>query len=112
MTWEWEAEQWMDVDPTDLERAGDSSQDAPEMVTEVPRLASDIHALTTLTSGSLPARAHARASNTITATYLMGDASGRGFGSAVWGTDGVLWESGHYGKNILKSRPTIGKHPT
>jgi hypothetical protein len=36
MTWEWEAERWVDADPTDLERMGDGSQEVPEMVKRYP----------------------------------------------------------------------------
>jgi hypothetical protein len=41
-----------------------------------------------------------RASESIMAAYLVGDASGKGFGSAVWSKDSLFWESGIFSQAI------------
>ena len=100
MRWEWEGERWIDVAGDDVEGYTHESPESPDRVTGVPRLSSDIHALQRLVSGKEPAKSQARAKDTVTVTYLMGDASGKGFGSAIWGPHGILWESGNYGKKF------------
>jgi len=100
--WEWEGERWIDLDEDHLVGAMMDSPEAPDQVAGVPRLPSDIRALQRLLRGNEPARSRARAKDTLTVTYLMGDASGRGFGSAIWGTDGILWESGNYGRQFAE----------
>ncbi|KAL7468881.1 hypothetical protein ACHAXS_009127 [Conticribra weissflogii] len=72
-----------------------SPPEAPETVEAVPRLRDDIAALVELTEGSEPAVQSIRVRDTVTAFYLMGDASGKGFGSGLW--DGVLqYEAGNW----------------
>ncbi|KAL7474614.1 hypothetical protein ACHAWX_000033, partial [Stephanocyclus meneghinianus] len=98
--WEWEGECWIDLPPADLVGLDNAPPEAPDCVTGVPRLPSGIGALQQLISRDEPARSLARAKGTLTVTYLMGDASGKGFGSTIWGPNGILWESGNYGKQF------------
>lgn len=66
----------------------------PDTVAAVPRLRGDIDALLKLTAGEEPAVQACRALVALVALYLVGDASGRGFGSALWDDKGVLYNSG------------------
>jgi hypothetical protein len=69
---------------------------APEFVRPVDRLRSDIEALSKLTQAKEPVLSKVRASSFVSALYLVGDASSKGFGSAMWDREGIFYESGHY----------------
>ena len=94
--WEWEGEKWIDVDPDAVAEAMGEEEGAPEMVKPVPRFLSDARALRELTQGIEPPKVLCRAKRRLSVCYLMGDASGAGFGSSVWGSEGIRWESGNY----------------
>ena len=94
--WEWEGEKWIDVGPEYVEEAADEVATAPEMVEPVQRFRSDVEALLELTEPAHPPTVLCRAKRRLSVCYLMGDASGRGFGSSMWGSDGIRWESGNY----------------
>ena len=49
-----------------------------------------------------PALALARPSGVLVVCYLIGDASGSGFGSALWDDKELLWELGYYGPGHRK----------
>ena len=68
---------------------------APEQVTPVPLLQFDVEALEKLFEGPDPAVMNARASSVAT-IYLMGDASGTGFGSALWNGEGLAYQAGNH----------------
>jgi hypothetical protein len=65
-------------------------------VRPVDRLRSDVLALSDLTQAEEPVLFKVRASSVLSVLYLVGDASGKGFGSAMWDRDGIFYESGHY----------------
>jgi len=91
-TWRWLEERWIEADQDP--QGPDTG--APEMVHQAPRLRDDIKALLALTEGSEPARVNARPQRRVDVVYMMGDASGKGFGTAVWDEGTLLWESGHF----------------
>jgi hypothetical protein len=94
--WEWESERWIDATEEEISALG-SDEAAPDEVEAVPRLRSDIDALLELTGVESPPTVLCRAKTRFSACYLMGDASGKGFGSAIWTPEGIHWESGNYG---------------
>ena len=94
--WEWEGEQWLDVSPEDFACASQSPMEAPEYVRAVPRFKRDVAALETLFAADTPAVSRLRPNGSLGGYYLVGDASGKGFGSALWGQDNIHWESGNY----------------
>lgn len=96
LIWEWEEEQWMEVSEGDYLETLIEEKQAPEMVTPVPRFKDDVGALAILTKPDEPPLVKVRANGALVACYLMGDASGKGFGSALWCQDELLWESGNF----------------
>ena len=100
--WEWEGEQWVDVRPEEYAEATSDDSDVPEFVTPVPRLYRDVEAVEQLFASDTPSVSALRPQGSMTtAAYLMGDASGKGFGSALWeeGKD-IEWESGNYSRQM------------
>ena len=86
-----------------LEGFGEEEEEeetAPETVSaqRVPKFAGDVEALRKLTEGSVPAKQKCRVTGTITAVYLGGDASGRGFGAAVWDDEKLVYSAGSWAK--------------
>lgn len=75
---------------------GMEEEDIPDTVAAVPRLRDDINALLELTEGEEPAVQTCRAVGALTAVYLVGDASGRGFGSALWDEEVVVYNAGNW----------------
>jgi hypothetical protein len=80
----------------DYEKVSGKKAQAPELVRPVDRLRSDVLALSDLTQAEEPVLFKVRASSVLSVLYLVGDASGKGFGSAMWDRDGIFYESGHY----------------
>ena len=64
----------------------------PEFVTPAPRLLRDLTCLERLLEGDVPAREFVRASTSYVG-YLLGDASGQGFGSGLFDGQGVAYEA-------------------
>jgi hypothetical protein len=92
--WNWEQDKWYDAD---LEPPEEARQlEAPELIKGVPRLIDDAQALLLLTSGDIPPKVNARPTHQVDVVYLIGDASGKGFGTAVWAGGSLYWESGHF----------------
>ena len=80
--WNWEQDRWYDAD---LEPPEEARQlDAPDLVTGVPRLKDDAQALLLLTGGEIPPKVIARPKHQVDVVYMIGDASGKGFGTAMW----------------------------
>ena len=73
----------------------EGNEDLPEFVEVKGRLISDVAALMKLTEGDTPAVQQTRATEPLV-TYLMGDASGDGFGNANWDSDKVEYEAGNW----------------
>ena len=86
-----------------LEGFGNAEKEeaAPETVTakQVPRFAGDVEALVNLTEGAAPATQRCRVKGSLTALYLAGDASGRGFGAAMWDEDKVVYSAGSWSRD-------------
>lgn len=86
----------------DLEGFEDPEEEevAPETVSakRVPRFAGDVEALRDLTEGPVPATQKCRVKGTVTALYVAGDASGRGFGSAIWDDEKLVYSAGSWAK--------------
>jgi len=82
-------------DETD-EEASEEDVDAPAMVKPVPRFKDDVIAMKGLTQGSEPALQKCRVQNTLVAFYLLGDASGLGFGSGFVDNLGIWYESANW----------------
>lgn len=61
----------------------------------VDRLHRDVESLSQLMSGEEPSLVRVRSLEE-QSFYLMGDAKGKGFGSAFWDGERIDWESGHY----------------
>ena len=68
----------------------------PEMVKAARRLEGDLVALSELTAGEEPALQVCRVKGALSAVYLMGDASGKGFGSGIWDADGLAYAAGSW----------------
>ncbi|EJK62140.1 hypothetical protein THAOC_17263, partial [Thalassiosira oceanica] len=68
--------------------------EAPSTVKVFDRLRRDIKALLELTSSEDPPRRRIRSKEVLVALYLPGDASGKGFGSALIRREGVEYEAG------------------
>lgn len=101
--WEWEGEQWLDVRPDEYAELTKDDDKTPELVLPVARLYRDVEALTELFSSETPSVSVLRPQGSMTTTaYLMGDASGKGFGSALWQEENIDWESGNYAQ-IMQS---------
>eukprot|EP00984_Skeletonema_dohrnii_P022484 scaffold11603_cov72-Skeletonema_dohrnii-CCMP3373.AAC.1 len=77
-------------------------QKPPEFVEGKARLLSDVAALMKLTEGDTPAVQQSRVGELLVA-YLMGDASGDGFGNGIWDSKGVEFEAGNW-KEELKHK--------
>ena len=58
-----------------------------------PRLTVDVETLEKLTSPKEPAETKCRVEAALAALYLMGDASGQGFGSVLWDGEGIWYEA-------------------
>ena len=84
------------VDWKVFKAAGSSSDVPPATVKAVPRLAGDVATLAEFVAGEAPDIQRKRVSNVAVALYLMGDASGAGFGSALWNGEGVSYEAGNW----------------
>jgi hypothetical protein len=92
--WNWTDDKWYDWDMDPPE--GVSKDNTPESVSAVPRLAEDVEALSALTEDSAAPRVNSRPQRRVDILYMMGDASGKGFGTAVWDDGSLHWESGHF----------------
>ncbi|EJK51196.1 hypothetical protein THAOC_29653, partial [Thalassiosira oceanica] len=68
--------------------------EAPSTVEVFDRLRRDVKALLELTSSEDPPRRRIRSKEVLVALYLPGDASGKGFGSALIWREGVEYEAG------------------
>eukprot|EP00956_Cyclotella_meneghiniana_P033568 scaffold97112_cov54-Cyclotella_meneghiniana.AAC.1 len=97
IAWEWELEYLVDLTPEEFAKR--MGCEGPDRVFPVERLRRDIDALTQLLSGESPSITVVR-SGSYFSFYLMGDASGKGFGSAYWDRSDLYWESGHYGPKM------------
>ena len=74
--------------------------DAPKTVNPVVCFAFDVRALAKLVEGKAPAVQSCRVESAILAVYLMGDASGEDFGSAIFANKMVEYQSGSWAKNF------------
>ena len=93
----WDHEFWMEEEERGKGRLEEETEkEAPELVVAVPRLWADIKALLRLTDTPHPAIAKCRVSTTAVALYLMGDASGQGFGSGLWDGSGLHYEAANW----------------
>ena len=81
----------MEVSEEDFHVSNEEPKEGPEMVVPVPRFRDNVGALVTLTQEEEPLVVRVRANGALMACYLMGDASGKGFGSALWCKDELLW---------------------
>ena len=79
MTLHWDEEgEWYD---TEGSMGGEDKEKTPDFVVAVDRLKWDVEALMELTTGDEPCVQKCRAKESISAFYLVGDASGNGMGS-------------------------------
>ena len=85
-----------EVDWRAFEEPREGDAEPPATVSAVGRLPEDIHHLGELTSGEEPAVQKCRARYALAAAYLMGDASGKGFGSGIWDHKGVAYRAGSW----------------
>ena len=65
----------------------------PERVVVVPRMRRDVKAMVELTNTKEPPREAVRATKSLLALYLPGDASGTGLGTAIYSEKGILYKS-------------------
>jgi hypothetical protein len=92
----------VDVSPEDYAAAAQSPAEAPEFFMAVMQLKSDAEALEALFAPTNPAVSRLRPNGSLCGYYLVGDASGKGFGSALWGQNDIHWESGNYASKYQK----------
>ena len=80
------------MDQENYEKVSGEKAQAPESewVRLVDRLRSDVVALSDLTQADEPVLFKVRASSVLSVLYLVGDASGKGFGLAMWDRDGIF----------------------
>ena len=69
---------------------------APECLEPAPRLREDVLALKRITAPENSAVPRCRASESMTAFYLLGYASGQGFGSGLWDHEGLRYDSANW----------------
>eukprot|EP00986_Skeletonema_menzelii_P007431 scaffold2926_cov176-Skeletonema_menzelii.AAC.1 len=98
LRWKEEEEAFERGEREDLEKheEGEEDQEAPETVRAAPRFRGDIDALLQLTAGEEPAIQRCRVEGSMTAVYLGGDASGKGFGAAMWDDEEVVYSAGSW----------------
>ena len=96
--WRWEQEEWIDLSPQDLEMV--ATGDRPTTVKAAPRLASDIAYLEKFTSRKTPAVQSCRATGSMVALYLLGNASGNGMGSGLWDGVALDYEQGNWATRL------------
>ena len=92
--WNWADEKWYERDMDPPPQGG--KEEVPEHVAAVPRLKDDVESLCALTVGASAPRVNIRPKRRVDVLYMMGDASGKGFGTAVWNDGSLYWESGHF----------------
>ncbi len=80
----------------------EESEAPPNTVRAANRLADDLQALVELTAGEEPAVQKCRVKGALAALYLMGDASGKGFGSGVWDEKGLAFKAGSWKSEFSK----------
>jgi len=93
---DFEAGKELDLDAYRVRPYADVPAGAPRTVKAVPRLKGDVETLLEFVKGDAPAIQKCRVSTVAVALYLMGDASGAGFGSALWDNEGVEYEAGNW----------------
>ena len=71
----------------------DKDETAHEWIDLGPRLRDDTVALKRLTAPRKPELTRCRASESMTAFYFLGDASGQRFGSGLWDHEGLRYDS-------------------
>ena len=69
---------------------------SPELLDPDPRLREDVLALKRLTASEKPEITRCRASELMTAFYLIEDASGKGFGLGLWDHEGLRYYSANW----------------
>ena len=69
------------------------AETAPEWLDPAPRLREDMLELKRLTATENPAVTRCRASESMNAFYILGYASGQGFGSGLWDHEGLRYDS-------------------
>ena len=96
--WEWELEEWLEVKEEDLPEPEDP--ETPEMVAAAARLSSDLTALSRLFAGDVPAVQTCRATSSLVALYMVGDASGQGLGSALWDEKLIHYQAANWAPKL------------
>ena len=82
------------IEKEEVAHSAGSDPEDPSKVLPVERLLRDVRALKKLTATKEPPRVELRAREVLQALYIPSNASGAGFGSAVIGTKGIMYESG------------------
>ena len=82
-----------------------SNLEEPSKVLPVEMLLSDIRALKKLTAPVVPPQVKLRAREVLQVLYLQGDTGGAGFGSAIIGTKGIMYESGTWNADWSTESP-------
>ena len=95
-SWDWLSNMWYDLDMEPPQDKIVGHKEALGAVVGVPRLREDVRALGSLTVDPSPPQVNARPTRQVDVLYMMGDASGKGFGTAVWDNGSLYWESGHF----------------
>ena len=75
-------------------------EERPARVFAVPRLHQDVTALLTLTEVKAPPMVKYRVKGSLVAWYMAGDASGKGFGAAVWDDKTLKYQAGTWSCSI------------
>jgi hypothetical protein len=99
LIWEWEYSKWGEEKDSPFPPQQENAP--PEFVNLAPCLRFDVDALLSLFEGTTPVHVQVRASHT-TAFYLMGDASGAGFGSAFWDDTHIDYQAGDHASHLAE----------
>ena len=89
--WEWEHENWLEDRELEV-LTTNKDETEPECIDPPPRLREDVLALKSLTVPEKPAVTRCLSLESMTYFYLLGDASGQGFGSDLWDNEGLRYE--------------------
>ena len=108
--WEWEHGNWLEERELEFLRLK-IYETALEWLDPYPRLREDFLALKRLTAPKYPTVTRCRALESMTAFYLLGDASGKGFGSGLWDIEGLRYVSSKWSTQWKTIPPTGRMEP-
>jgi hypothetical protein len=105
--WRLPISEWRNLDKPDEDYGGvddHAPDEAPALVTAVPRFAHDVEALSRLMEAEKPPLKLVRARATAKVFYGFGDASGSGFGATIQIGDEIVYEYGQWISEVTETK--------